>query len=60
MLFTTHKKEAVFPGKAAYEARVLESVMEGETALVRVPDSDSTQASLFTEHFSGVICFTGD
>lgn len=33
---------------------------EGETALVRVPDSDSTQASLFTEHFSGVICFTGD
>lgn len=47
MLFATHKKKiAVFPGNAAYEARVLVSVMEGETALVRVPDSDSTSISI--------------
>lgn len=62
LFLTTQKnKNSSFPQKCSVWSEGFRvSVTEGETAFVRVPDSDSTQASLFTEHFSGVICFTGD
>ncbi len=54
LFLTTQKnKNSSFPQKCSVWSEGFRvSVTEGETALVRVPDSDSTQASLFTFQWS--------